>query len=69
VTAIQFAVLQALWQRRGATATELSDYLVIDSATITGVIDRLSKTGALERRPDPSDRRAYRLYLTASGKL
>ena len=41
--------------------------LQLDSATITGVIDRLTHLGLIERRPDPYDRRVNRVHLTAQG--
>jgi DNA-binding MarR family transcriptional regulator len=67
LTPIQFAVLQALKQTPGLNATELGDVLVIDSATITGVIDRLCRMGTLVRSPDAKDRRINRLSLTGRG--
>ena len=41
---------------------------MIDSATITGVIDRLEEAGLLERQADDGDRRVHRLFLTAPGQ-
>ncbi|MFC4270208.1 MarR family transcriptional regulator [Sneathiella chungangensis] len=67
ITPIQFAVLQAVWEAPGRKASDLTAYLLIDSATITGVIDRLCRIDMLERRPDASDRRANRLFLTPTG--
>ena len=67
VTPTQYAVLKVLWERDGQSAAELGARLVIDSATITGVVDRLEAAGLLERRPDPGDRRVHRLFLTARG--
>lgn len=67
VTPVQFALLQAAWQRPGQTASELGAYLVMDSATVTGVIERLNRMLVLERRPDPGDRRVTRIFLTPSG--
>ena len=67
VTPTQYAVLKVLWERDGRSAAELGARLVIDSATITGVVDRLEAAGLLERRPDPEDRRVHRLFLTARG--
>lgn len=67
VTPTQYAVLKVLWHEDGRSGAELSDRLVIDSATVTGVIDRLEAAGLLERRSDSADRRVQRLYLTARG--
>lgn len=68
LTPIQFAVLQALLQKPGQNASELGGFLVIDSATTTGVIDRLCKAGLLARAPDPDDRRVNRINLTSEGE-
>ena len=39
----------------------------LDSATITGVIDRLERDGLIRRRSDPEDRRVHRIFLTKAG--
>ena len=67
VTPIQFAVLQAVSEKDSQTAADISTFLMIDSATIVGVIDRLAAMDFLAREPDPSDRRIKRLSLTAQG--
>lgn len=67
ITSVQYAVLQVLWENDGLSAAEIGTRLVIDSATVTGVIDRLEKLGLLERRADPVDRRINRLFLTRQG--
>jgi DNA-binding MarR family transcriptional regulator len=35
---------------------------------MTGIIDRLTEHGLVERRPDPNDRRALRVSLTQAGQ-
>jgi DNA-binding MarR family transcriptional regulator len=34
---------------------------------MTGLVDRMTRAGYVERRPDPTDGRGQRLYLTAQG--
>ena len=68
VTPTRYAVLNVLWERDGQSAAEVGARLLIDSATITGVIDRLETAGLLERRRDLEDRRIQRLFLTAKGR-
>jgi len=68
VTPAQYAVLRVLWDEDGQAGAAVGARLVIDSATITGVIDRLEGTGLLERRADGGDRRVHRLFLTAQGR-
>ena len=67
VTPTQYAVLKVLWEQDGRSAAELTARLLIDSATITGVVDRLEAARLLERRADREDRRIQRLYLTEAG--
>jgi DNA-binding MarR family transcriptional regulator len=68
VTPAQYAALCVLWEQDGQTGADLGLRLVIDSATMTGVIDRLERTKLVERRLDQNDRRIYRLYLTKRGR-
>ena len=67
VTPVQFALLNLLWAADGLSGADLCARLQLDSATITGVIDRLTHLGLVERRPDPSDRRVNRVHLTPRG--
>jgi MarR family transcriptional regulator, organic hydroperoxide resistance regulator len=68
VTPGQFAILKVLWERDGLNGAELCTRLVLDSATVTGLIDRMEAAGLLERRADPGgDRRMSRVYLTRKG--
>ena len=40
----------------------------IDRTTAVAVVDELERHGAVERRRDPVDRRAYSLHVTAPGR-
>lgn len=68
LTPPQFGLLAFLWQQDGLTQVELSEKGQIDRTTIGGLIDRLEKSGLVERRPHPLDRRAYKIHLTERGK-
>ena len=68
VTLVQYAVLSVLWEKQGLSSGELSSRLAIDSATMTGLIDRMETLGFLARRSDPDDRRVSRVHLTARGE-
>ncbi|HEY3228730.1 MAG TPA: MarR family transcriptional regulator [Roseiflexaceae bacterium] len=67
MTPVQFALLNLLWVEDGLSGADLGVRLQLDSATITGVLDRLAHLGLIERRPDPTDRRINRVQLTAQG--
>ena len=47
--------------------SELSEHLHIAPRSATEVVDALESRGLVERRPDPSDRRATLVELTAHG--
>ena len=42
--------------------------LDLQPITLTRLLDRLCANGLIERRPDPNDRRANRLYLTPAAR-
>jgi len=67
LTPPQFGLLAFLWQQDGLTQVELSEKGQIDRTTIGGLIDRLEKSGLVERRQHPHDRRAYKIHLTQRG--
>ncbi|MCX5852501.1 MAG: MarR family transcriptional regulator [Deltaproteobacteria bacterium] len=68
ITPPQYFVFNALWMGDGITIGELCDRVSLDSSTITGIIDRLEKSGYVERRPNPEDRRSAMVYLTAEAR-
>ncbi|WP_372002601.1 MarR family transcriptional regulator [Tistrella mobilis] len=68
VTPVQYAVLQVLWEEDGQSGATIGARLVLDSATITGVIDRLVKLELIARRPSAEDRRVNALHLTDRGR-
>lgn len=67
VTPTQYAVLKVLWEHDGQSGAELGNRLQLDSATITGVLDRLAHGGLIERQADVTDRRINRVVLTPRG--
>lgn len=66
LTRAQWRVLARLRRREGINQTELAEILEIETITLTRHIDRLEAKGWVERRRDPSDRRAWKLYLDPS---
>jgi DNA-binding MarR family transcriptional regulator len=67
----EFDVLAAL-RRSGAPYTlapkALAASLMLTSGGMTGRLDRLERAGLVRRAPDPADRRALRVSLTAAGR-
>jgi len=67
VTPVQYAVLHLLWERDGQQSSELGERLRLDSATMTGLLDRLVQNGLVERRSNSKDRRVNLIHLTNRG--
>ena len=68
LTPVQAIVLRRLDPERPTPMHEIVDMLRCDASNVTGIVDRLEARGAVERRPDPSDRRVKALVLTRSGR-
>ncbi|HUN49711.1 MAG TPA: MarR family transcriptional regulator [Candidatus Sulfotelmatobacter sp.] len=64
LTRAQWWVLVHVHRHESSSQRALADILEIEPITLTRLIDRLEKSGWVERRPDASDRRIWRLYLT-----
>jgi MarR family transcriptional regulator, organic hydroperoxide resistance regulator len=64
VTPVQYAVLKVLSGTEGMSGAEIGARMVLDSASVTGVVDRLEALELLERRADPKDRRTLRIVTT-----
>ncbi|MFL6771376.1 MAG: MarR family winged helix-turn-helix transcriptional regulator [Sphingomicrobium sp.] len=65
VTTAQWRVLAWLGHSPGLKQVELAERLDVEPITAGRIIDRLEEAGLVERQPDPVDRRAWRLMLTA----
>ncbi len=68
LTRAQWRVLVHLAGREGLNQSSLADILELDTVTLGRHIDRLERDGWLERRSDPTDRRAWCLYLTEASR-
>ena len=60
--------LAFLARRPGANLTALAEALEVQPMSVLRVVDDLEALGMLRREPDPKDRRALRLSLTAAGE-
>ena len=67
-TRAQWIVLFRLRQQEGLSQVDLADVLELQPISLVRLLDRLVEHGLLERRHDPKDRRANRLFLTESGR-
>jgi DNA-binding MarR family transcriptional regulator len=67
VTRPQWQVLSLLARNEGINQGGLADILEVEPITLGRMIDRLQEGALVERRADPTDRRAWRLFLTPKG--
>jgi DNA-binding MarR family transcriptional regulator len=68
VTPIQVMLLFFLQKNNGLSLTQISHGLMLENPTVTGLIDRLEKSGYVKRSDHPNDRRVYLIYLTEKGR-
>jgi len=62
LTSMQHLVLEGLWYQEGVTASELGKRLILDKATLSGVLDRMVDAGWIIKKQDAEDLRVYRLF-------
>ena len=68
ISRAQWAVLIRIERTEGLKQSELAEMLDLQPITLTRLLDRLAGNGLIERRADPNDRRANRLYLMPAAK-
>jgi MarR family transcriptional regulator for hemolysin len=68
MTRAKWAVLARLDRFEGLKQAELAEMLDLQPITLTRLLDGLADNGLIERRPDPDDRRAKRLFLTPAAR-
>lgn len=65
----QAPILMYLIENDGPTQKQLGDNIKLKPATITIMLNRMEKAGMVERRPDLTDQRLSRVFITELGKL
>src|ERR1700747_3374926 len=73
--AVEFGTTRAQWagmarldRSEGLKQAELAEMLDLQPISLTRLLDRLSDNGLIERRSDPNDRRAKRLFLMPAAR-
>lgn len=64
VTRPQWRALTALSRAEGINQGALAERLEVEPITLCRMVDRLAEADLVERRRDPDDRRAWRIFLT-----
>jgi MarR family transcriptional regulator for hemolysin len=68
LTLVQCRALAHLEKNEGISQARLAELIEVEPMAMVRILDRMEADGVLERRPDPDDRRARRLHLTAKAK-
>lgn len=68
LTVIEWYILRALYENDGQHASELAKAVGRAATSFTPNLDKLQEKDLIERRPDPGDRRAVRIYLTETAQ-
>jgi DNA-binding MarR family transcriptional regulator len=66
MTRAQWMILVRLDRQPGMSQNELAQLIEVEPITVGRLVDRLEARGFVERRPDASDRRIWRLHLTSA---
>jgi DNA-binding MarR family transcriptional regulator len=65
----QDLLLLAIWETAGLRQSELADQLGVEPPTITRMLQRLERSGMIERRRDPHDARVVHVHATPRSRL
>jgi DNA-binding MarR family transcriptional regulator len=68
LTQTQWRAIAYLSRMEGCRQNELAEVIEVRPITICRLLDRLAALDLIERRADPGDRRASRLFLTARAR-
>ncbi len=68
VSAPQLSSLLALYENGPLPPSQIAKYIMVNSSTVTGIIDRLEQKGLVERSRISLDRRVITVTLTERGQ-
>jgi len=68
MTPEQYTLLVRLVEEDGINQKELAQRTARDQPTLTRILDVLERKGLVRKETDPSDRRAFLLYITDEGR-
>jgi len=64
LTNLQHLVLEGLWYKQGMTAAQLGKFLILDKATLSGVLERMVNHGWIKKEPNKKDKRLLSIYTS-----
>jgi DNA-binding MarR family transcriptional regulator len=69
LTPVQILVLEAIRREEGSSATEIGKKVSLDSATLSGVLDRMAERDWVIKEVDKEDKRSLRLFLGEKARV
>lgn len=64
----QEMILLQLWLEEGIPQSQITACMKVEPPTTTKMLQRMERSGLIERRPDPRDARVSLVYLTERGR-
>jgi DNA-binding MarR family transcriptional regulator len=68
VSSSQLNCILALYEQGPLSPSQIAGHIMVNSSTVTGIIDRLENKGLVERKRISYDRRVITVELTKTGK-
>src|SRR5689334_11950907 len=68
LTRAQYYLLAKLARHEGIKQVELAELLEVEPISAARLVDRMEAAGWVERRADPADRRARRVFLAPKAR-
>ena len=68
LTPVQHLILESLWEEEGLSASDIGKKLMLDSATLSGILERMAEKGWIIKDTDDVDKRFVRIHLADKAK-
>lgn len=68
ITYLQYLVLMMLWEKDDRIVSEITDKLLLETNTVTPLLQRMEKEGLVVRKKGTADSRQRIISLTLKGK-
>lgn len=68
ITPVQHLILAVLAEEDFLSPAEISERIIMDGATLSGVLERMAEAGLIKKEENPEDRRSLKISLTAKAR-
>ena len=68
ITYPQYLVLMTLWEEDGMAVNDIAKHLLLETTTVTPLLQRMEQAGLLTRKRDAEDERRRIVTLTPKGR-